>query len=224
MKRIFLIAIIALPSVACNPHVTIDQTKPMEININITGHLDLVIHDAREDMEKITGEKPTNVVRPEDVGLPATSPSGTRAPVDPRALALDEYTLAARVTRVPNDQPQPFAQGSEDDLKKAMAGRNAQIQSLWNSQAVGESHTGLLVRKGTLTDEQQKLVDAENKDRQVLYAAEAKSKSASTGKTVTPEDVALAYYVARLGYAKPGAWFEKKKPNSNEWEWKQWGQ
>ena len=53
----------------CTTHVIVEQPKPLDININFTGHLDLVIHDARENLEQITGEKPTNVVRPEDIGL-----------------------------------------------------------------------------------------------------------------------------------------------------------
>jgi len=61
-----------------------------------------------------------------------------------------------------------------------------------------------LAARGVLTPEQQKLVDAENADRTALYAAEAKAKNS------TPDEVALAYYLARLGYAKAGAWYEKR--------------
>src|SRR5215212_10092109 len=70
MRIVLALAAVSLPLAACNPNVTIKQDKPMVININFNGHLDLVIHDARQEMEAITGEKPRNTVRPEDIGLP----------------------------------------------------------------------------------------------------------------------------------------------------------
>ncbi len=44
--------------------------KPVDINLNITGRLELVITDARQQEEQITGSKPKRTVRPEDIGLP----------------------------------------------------------------------------------------------------------------------------------------------------------
>jgi hypothetical protein len=44
--------------------------KPVDINVNITGRLELVITDARRQEEEITGAKPKRTVRPEDIGLP----------------------------------------------------------------------------------------------------------------------------------------------------------
>jgi Protein of unknown function (DUF1318) len=231
MHRLLLLAaLLVAPLAACNPHVVIEQPKPLEININFTGHLYLVIDDARSNVEEITGEKPTNTVRPEDIGLPAGSTTGGAAPpLEHRHLASKRGSSLFFVSHVARSDARParpslYPISMEDDLKKAMAARNKDIRALWDSKTVGESHTGLLVPKGTLTTDQQKLVDAENKDRTALYATEAKSKSQSTGKTVTPDDVALAYYLAELGDAKPGNWYEVKKANSNDWEWKQWGQ
>jgi uncharacterized protein YdbL (DUF1318 family) len=216
-------------------HVIVEQPKPMEINVNITGQLDLVIQDARENVEKINGEKPTNVVRPEDIGLPPAtgkSTTGGGAAIDSgflpphimarRGSALERRFVPVVLRSVPvaaSPVLYPVVQGG--DPTQSMAARNPQIRALWESKAVGEAHSGLLVARGTLTADQQKLVDAENKDRTALYTAEAKTKSAG-GQKVTGEDVALAYYLARLGYAKAGNWYEKN--NAGKWEWKQWGQ
>ena len=212
----------ALAMAGCNPHVVIEQPKPLEININFTGHLDLVIHDARQDLETITGEKPTRTVRPEDIGLPAegSKAGGAVIPASGNILAVGDAEFFVPVVL---RRGEAVAEGERwvevalaDDLKKSMAGRNAQIRAMWDSKVVGESHTGLLVAKGALSGEQQKLMEAENGDRTALYAAEAKQKS------VTADEVAIGYYVARLGYAKDGAWYEKKGA-SGAWEWKQWG-
>lgn len=220
-----LTAALSAPLAACNPHVTLDQSKPMEININFTGHLDLVIHDARQDMESITGEKPANTVRPEDIGLPpAKAPSqGTIHAIDKRPLADADQPpelfipVLLRTTAAPAPgMGQTYTVATADDLKKAMAARNADIQALWNSGAIGESHDGTVAGRKPLTPDQQKLVDAENTDRKALYASEAATKKTKV------EDVILGYYLARLGYAKKGAWYEKADAKG-AWQWVQWG-
>src|SRR5438552_1136738 len=100
MRIALTVAVLVLPLAACNPNVTIKQDKPMVININFNGHLDLVIHDARQNMEDITGEKPRNAVRPEDIGLPpaAGGAGGAMPGVERRNLAesdaLDEPLMA----------------------------------------------------------------------------------------------------------------------------------
>src|SRR6202158_1472406 len=47
------------------------DVKPVDINLNITGRLELVITDARKEEQQITGSAPKRTVRPEDIGLPA---------------------------------------------------------------------------------------------------------------------------------------------------------
>src|SRR6266852_7702571 len=75
MKRMQLLAVVA--SVASAVMVGCIQTKsevdvkPVDINLNITGRLELVITDARRQEEEITGAKPKRIVKPEDIGLPA---------------------------------------------------------------------------------------------------------------------------------------------------------
>jgi len=226
-SRLALIPLLALPLTACiQTHVIIDQAKPIDVNIHFSGNLDLVIHDARQDLEKVTGEKPINTVRPEDLGLPAAPPARSGSSAAPAAetffpvsTSLARHRKAplppALAVENPNDAPRYIPIALKDDLQKKMAARNADVRALWDSKLVGESHTGLLVARGTLTDAQKKLVDEENADRSALYADEAAAKKVST------DEVALAYYAARIGYAKKGAWYEKRNP-AGTWEWLQW--
>jgi len=223
MRIALAVVAMSLPLAACNPNVTIKQDKPMVININFNGHLDLVIHDARQEMEAITGEKPRNTVRPEDIGLPPAAGGATQG-VELRHLAeadsMEEPMMAVMLQTGGSAGPKPRAEtfytvATEDELKKSMAARSAQIRALWDSGTIGESHDGTVVARKTLTADQQKLVDAENADRKALYSAEAASKKQKV------DDVVLGYYVARLGYAKKGAWYEKKNA-AGAWEWVQW--
>ena len=206
-----LVSFVGVFAGGCTPTVVLKQEKPMEFNINITGQVEVVIKDARQNLEQITGEKPAQVVSPADIGLslpPTTKPAQTsmlermREQMGPRVVYLSDFA-------------RPLA-ASEEELKKAMAGRNSQVQGLWESGLVGESHDGLLVERGTLSAQQKQLVAAENADRTALYDAEAKRRSMKVG------DVALSYYLARLGYAKNGAWYEVYSQAAGKWEWKQW--
>lgn len=181
--------------------IVVEQPKPLEVNINLSGRLELVIEDAREDVAKITGQKPRQTVRPEDIGLPA----GT-LPKPGAAAAPGRVILAVVV---------PLA--SEDQLKQAMAARNAQVRQLLDAKVAGEAHTGLLAARGQLSADQQQLMNAENSDRSALYAAEAKRRG------VTAAEVALAYYMARLEHAKKGDWYEKYDQAAKAWVWRQWG-
>jgi hypothetical protein len=199
--------------------VMIDQKKPIEVNINFKGDLNLVIKDARQDMEKITGEKPVNVVRPEDLGLPPAAGSALE-PMETRALAAadtERFWVVAMRSAPSAARVRAAPVALKDDLQAKMAARDREIRALWDSQVVGEAHDGMLAVKGTITPAQQALVNAENADRAALFAEEVKAKGAKL------EDVSLAFYVARLGYAKKGAWYEKRNA-SGAWEWQRWGQ
>lgn len=205
--------VLVLGAVAgCNTthEVVIKQDKPMDININLTGRLDLVIHDARQDLEDITGEKPARVVNPEDIGLPALPRQRT-------GLGAEAYgeRPVAYLAAFGAGEMRPVA--SEADIKANLAARDKEVRALWDAGAVGEAHTGLLVARGALTAEQQKLVAAENADRAALYAIQAAEKKS------TVDEVALAYYLGRLGYAKAGNWYEKFNKQTNQWEWAKWG-
>jgi len=171
------------------------DVKPVDINLNITGRLEVVITDARQQEEAITGSKPKRTVRPEDIGLPAS------------AVPTSEYAPGGFVL---------VSDTSSEQLIQQMAARHPQIQALMTSHLVGESHTGLLVPKGSLSSSQQSLVDADNADRMALYNLEA-------GKKGVPVDqVALGYYMARLEHVDQGTWVERFNKSTRSWEWFQW--
>ncbi len=184
--------------------------KPVDINLNITGRLEVVITDARQQEEAITGQKPKRTVTPEDIGLPAASTNAN----NPGAMLTDYgWNLAHLLLATDVYAAQP---GDRTQLIQQMAARHPQIASMLDSGSVGESHTGFLVPKANLTPAQQTLVDAENADRTQLYKLEAASKN-------TPVDqVALAYYMARLEHVSKGTWVERYNKTAGTWEWFQW--
>jgi len=199
MKRARLVYIAA--SIASTLIVGCVQTKsevdvkPVDINLNITGRLEVVITDARRQEEAITGSKPKRTVRPEDIGLP-----GTPVPTSDNAPAGFVWV----------------ADSGSEQLIQQMAARHPQIEALLNSHVVGESHTGLLVPKAALSSSLQSLVDAENADRMALYKLEAAKKN------VPVDQVALGYYMARLEHVDKGTWVERFNKSSGSWEWFQW--
>ena len=210
MKLARMVAVITLVAglSGCGPVQTKSEVdvKPVDINLNITGRLEVVITDARKQEEQITGSAPKRTVRPEDIGLPASTPTSDAGRASMIASRNDEN--AARLVFVADD---PEAQ-----LIQQMAARHQQIAAMLNEQLVGESHTGFLVPKSSLTPSQQASVDAENADRTKLYQLEAAKK----GTTV--DQAALGYYLARLEHVNKGAWVERFNKSSGSWEWFQW--
>src|SRR4029077_5286465 len=77
MRRMHLVLLLALTGstilIACLQTKREVDVKPVDINLNITGRLEVVITDARKVEEEITGSKPKRTVRPEDIGLPPAS-------------------------------------------------------------------------------------------------------------------------------------------------------
>jgi len=210
MKLARIVAVITLVAglSGCGPVQTKSEVdvKPVDINLNITGRLEVVITDARKQEEQITGSAPKRTVRPEDIGLPASTPTSDAGRASMMASRNDEN--AARLVFVADD--------SEAQLIQQMAARHQQIAAMLNEQLVGESHTGFLVLKSSLTPSQQASVDAENADRTKLYQLEAAKK----GTTV--DQAALGYYLARLEHVNKGAWVERFNKSSGSWEWFQW--
>jgi hypothetical protein len=74
MKGVQLLAVVALLAsavlIGCIQTKSEVEVKPVDINLNITGRLELVITDAWQQEEKIAGAKPKRTVRTEDIGLP----------------------------------------------------------------------------------------------------------------------------------------------------------
>jgi uncharacterized protein YdbL (DUF1318 family) len=188
--------------------------KPVDINLNITGRLEVVITDARRQAAEITGEKPKRTVRPEDIGLPPVlKPTSKVASPDARRSEQRQTFLIvpvglSYVAEVRSDR--------QAQLIQQMATRHPQIEALLASQAVGESHTGVLVARGSLSADQQAVIAAENADRMELYKLEA------TKKQTTLDEVILSYYLARLEHVNKGAWVERYNKATGSWEWFQW--
>jgi uncharacterized protein YdbL (DUF1318 family) len=210
MRLVGIVASIATAVLAACFHTQSEvAVKPVDINLNITGRLEVVITDARKQEEEITGQKPKRTVTPEDIGLPAA----TATTNNPGAMLTDHgWNLAADLLLVTN----VYAAGDRNQLIQQMAARHPQIASMLDNGSVGESHTGFLVPKTSLTAAQQALVNAENADRTELYKLEAASKNTSV------DQVALAYYMARLEHVNKGTWVERYNKAAGTWEWFQW--
>lgn len=212
MKLARIVAVISLVASAafsgCGPVQTKSEVdvKPVDINLNITGRLEVVITDARKQEEQITGSAPKRTVRPEDIGLPASTPTSDAG--RSAMIASQDYENSARLLWVADD--------SEQQLIQQMAARHQQIAAMLNGQLVGESHTGFLVPKASLDPGQQAIVDAENADRTKLYQLEAAKK----GTTV--DQAALGYYLARLEHVNKGTWVERFNKSTGSWEWFHW--
>lgn len=195
--------------------IVVEQPKPLDININLSGRLELVVTDARQDLEKITGEKPARTVSPEDLGLPAEShpvPPGSTANIpESPALALTDSAVMYLA-----DFRAPVNMATEDELLSRMAKRKEEVRALLDAKVAGEAHTGMLAVRGKISDAQQSILTTENNDRKELY----RIRSEKTGVAV--EKVALEYYRQRLGYAKKGDWYERFDKSADKWIWAQW--
>jgi uncharacterized protein YdbL (DUF1318 family) len=132
------------------------------------------------------------------------------------AILADRETESPRLVRVAGIYPVDVNSDRKDQLIRQMAARHPQIAAMLDRRLVGESHTGFVVPKGSLSTDQQALVDAENADRSGLYKLEAAKKN------TTQDAVALAYYMARLEHVDKGSWVERYDKSTNSWEWFQW--
>jgi uncharacterized protein YdbL (DUF1318 family) len=219
MKRVQLVAVMASIAgallVGCLQTKSEVEVKPVDINLNITGRLELVITDARRQEEAITGSAPKRTVRPEDIGLPP-APTPTSDATGPGAILTDDGSALPGVVRVADIYPVDPSNDRGAQLIRQMAARHPQITAMLDSQLVGESHTGFLVPKGSLSANQQAVVGAENADRMELYKLEAAKKN------TTVDQVALAYYMARLEHVNKGTWVERYNKATGNWEWFPW--
>jgi len=190
------------------------EVKPVDINLNISGRLELVITDARRQEEQITGAKPKRTVRPEDIGLPPVSAPKSEATGPGAKLTIDDP--APQVVLMASAYAADAGGDRQAQLIQQMAARHPQIEALLDSQLVGESHTGFVVPRASLSADQQTLVSAENADRTELYKLEAAKKN------TTADQVAPGYYLARLEHVNKGTWVERYNKATGNWEWFQW--
>ena len=125
-------------------------------------------------------------------------------------------TQTARLMLVAEIYPVADSGNRKDQLIQQMSARHPQIAALLDSQLVGEQHNGYLAARGSLSAQQQALMDAENADRAELYKIEAAEKGTSV------DQVTLAYYMARLEHVNKGNWVERYNKATGPWEWFQW--
>ncbi len=217
MKHVQLLAVVASVAAAslvgCFQTKSEVQVKPVDINLNITGRLELVITDARRQEEEISGEKPKRTVRTEDIGLPPMPMPKSDATRSGTTLRDGGRVIPVRLASF-----YAAAAGSDRQaqLIQQRAARHPQIEAMLNNQLVGENHTGVLVPRASLSASQQALVNAENADRVELYKLEA------TTKNMTLDEVTLGYYLARLEQINKGTWVERYNKSTGRWEWFQW--
>src|SRR5229473_2225519 len=122
MNRSHLVPILALAAAAalagCVQTKSEVDVKPVDINLNITGRLEVVITDARHAEEQITGSKPKRTVTPEDIGLPPASASSSEADEVIDALASRDSGIG-RFMAVADD--------TQAQLIQQMAARHPQV-------------------------------------------------------------------------------------------------
>jgi uncharacterized protein YdbL (DUF1318 family) len=211
---VVLVSVASTAMVGCIRTRSEVSVKPVDINLNITGRLELVITDARRQEEEITGTRPKRTVRPEDIGLPPV-PAPKPGAIGPGAMLADPGPVPT-VVLASLAYAGEVGSDRQPQLIQQMAGRHPQLKAMLDGQVVGESHTGFLVPKASLSASQQALVTAENADREELYKLEAAKKK------VTVDEVALGYYLARLEHVSKGTWVERYDKSSGRWEWFQW--
>ncbi len=207
-RLVLTAAIIASLGAGCVHTQSEVQVKPVDINLNITGRLEVVITDARQTEEEISGSKPKRVVTPADIGLPADAVPQSAA--QRNSKIADEDDAARGFVRVADD--------TREQIIQRMRARHPQIHDLRDQHLVGESHLGYLVARAQLSPEQQALVNAENADRAQLYNLEVAKRSVPVDK------VALGYYLARLEHVDQGTWVERFDKASGSWQWVQWNE
>ena len=93
-----------------------------------------------------------------------------------------------------------------------MKARIKEVGQLKLSGLAGEDKQGLLSSRSKLTEKQQDLLDAENKDRSIIYAVFAKKFNVPV-KQVALSRAAKIQKIAKVGtwiQAKDGSWAKKK--------------
>lgn len=93
-------------------------------------------------------------------------------------------------------------------IKRDMKDRLPAIEAMWAKGAVGENNQGYIEARSELTAEQQKLVQAENADRKIVYQTIARSTQS------TPAKVGLQRAAQISKRAAKGLWLQDAK---GEW-------
>jgi uncharacterized protein YdbL (DUF1318 family) len=97
-----------------------------------------------------------------------------------------------------------------NQIRQRMNDRLPQVVQLLRTGAVGENNRGLLTVRGQLREEEQRVVNAENTDRQNLYTLLARREG------LRPEEVARAQARQLARLSARGFWIQDE-----EGEWSQ---
>jgi uncharacterized protein YdbL (DUF1318 family) len=96
----------------------------------------------------------------------------------------------------------PVAAEELDAVKARMGARLGEVAALVASGKAGESRTGYLAARGALQPAEQRVMEAENKDRRQVYAA----IGAKTGAPAEQVGAQRAQAIARQ--ARSGTWLQ----------------
>ena len=126
------------------------------------------------------------------------------------ALSIAAFTLAFAV---------PQALSAADDaatIKKNMAERKPKIETLKKAGSIGENKSGYLeaMKDAKLEDADKKLLEDENKDRKVVYAAIAKKEGSTVDKVGELRAKQIRSKAAEGDYiqGEDGKWVKAPKP------------
>ena len=126
------------------------------------------------------------------------------------ALSVAAFTLAFAV---------PQALSAADDaatIKKNMAERKLKIEVLKKAGTIGENKSGYLeaMKDAKLEDADKKLLEDENKDRKVVYAAIAKKEGSTVDKVGELRAKQIRSKAAEGEYiqGEDGKWIKAPKP------------
>ena len=132
------------------------------------------------------------------------------------ALSVAAFTLAFAV---------PQALSAADDaatIKKNMAERKPKIENLKKAGSVGENKAGYLEamkkdkddKEVKLSDDDTKLIEAENKDRKAVYAAIAKKEGSTVDKVgeLRAKQIRSKAAEGEFIQGEDGKWVKAPKP------------
>ena len=130
------------------------------------------------------------------------------------ALSLAAFTLAFAVPQVLS------AADDAATIKKNMAERKPKIETLKKAGTIGENKSGYLeaMKDAKLEDADKKLLEDENKDRKVVYAAIAKKEGSTVDKVGELRAKQIRSKAAEGEYiqGEDGKWVKAPKPAATE--------
>jgi len=151
-----------------------------------------------------------------DEGIPLVKPeSSIRFEFVGTAYAA-EAGLAERIAEIVKKMPDVV------NAYKSMGARTPETERLRDSGAVGEGNNGLLAPRKTLSPSEQKIVDAENADREVVMKGMARAiirinrlpENEENLKRVLPQ-ATEEFAAIRRDASKKGWWVQDKNGNWN---------